>query len=96
MARDAQAAARFFRLSAERGSPVGQYSYAVVLSRGEGVEEDLAEAYYWARKAEAGGPTKQVEYLVSTLIFATSRALTEADAAAVHKRLAAEGIVVDE
>lgn len=48
-------AARLYRLAAERGSPVAQFSLACMLQEGEGVGQDDAEAVRWLRASAAGG-----------------------------------------
>ncbi|PHR62368.1 MAG: hypothetical protein COA47_04695 [Robiginitomaculum sp.] len=47
-------AARWFRKAAELEEPEGQYLYALVLAKGEGVQQDREMAYEWALRAIAG------------------------------------------
>jgi TPR repeat protein len=46
-------AVRWFRASAEQGFPPGQNAYGYQLSRGDGVEKDLVEAWKWYELAAA-------------------------------------------
>ena len=51
LTRDDAAAADWFRQSAEGGDSEGAFLYAFTLAKGEGVEQDFGEAYYWLLKS---------------------------------------------
>ena len=51
VARSEEDAARWFRRSAEGGDSEGMFLYAFTLAKGEGVEQDFGEAYYWLLKS---------------------------------------------
>ncbi len=51
LSRDDAAAANWFRRSAEGGDSEGAFLYAFTLAKGEGVEQDFGEAYYWLLKS---------------------------------------------
>ena len=90
VAQDHAEAARLFRLSAEGGDALGMYNYARLLGRGEGVARDLREAYYWARRADANAPPKQIERYLPMLLYGIGGQLSEADLAAIEARLKAD------
>ena len=49
--RDESGAAEWFRKSAEGGDSEGAFLYAFTLAKGEGVDRDFGEAYYWLLKS---------------------------------------------
>ncbi len=51
-AMDKAGAAQWFAKAAAKGDPTGQFLYAYVLSRGEGVTRNLDEAYGWLVRAD--------------------------------------------
>ncbi len=55
LARDPEAAAKWFRLAAEQGLPAAQHLLGQAFEYGEGVPKDLAEAVRWYRRAAAQG-----------------------------------------
>lgn len=50
-----QEAARWFKLSAERGFPAAQYNYGLSLADGWGAEFNVQKGVEWLQKAAAGG-----------------------------------------
>ena len=48
-------ALRWYRAAAARGHPLAQYNLAVMYEDGEGVTQDLVEAYKWYTLAARGG-----------------------------------------
>ncbi len=89
VAEDFVAAANLFRSSAEAGEPFGMYNLARLLARGEGVALDVAEAYYWARKAEATGDDR-VQGHIGLILYALGRELPPEQAAKIDAQVAAE------
>ena len=55
VARDPSQAANWFLRAAESGDALGQFNYAVALTKGIGVEIDLAQAVQWYRRAAESG-----------------------------------------
>ena len=53
--RDSAAAAHYYRISARRNHPDGQYAFGNACCHGDGVEQDYAEARRWFRYAAAAG-----------------------------------------
>ena len=51
LSRSESEAAKWFRLSAQGGDTEGMFLYAFTLAKGEGVEQDFGEAYYWLLKS---------------------------------------------
>lgn len=87
---DKARAAECYRISAGRGLEWGMYNYATLLTLGDGVAEDKAEALDWFRKAAALGNAKSHNYIGS---FHEDGWVVERDlgVAEQHYRIAAEG-----
>jgi len=60
---DFKTAAEFFRSAAEQGNAEAQYSFAVCLERGMGIEPDKKQSFEWLRKAAEQDHTK-AQYLL--------------------------------
>jgi TPR repeat protein len=58
-------AAECYRVAAERGLDWAMYNYATLLTLGDGVAEDRAEALRWFEKAAALGNAKAINFVGS-------------------------------
>lgn len=54
-AKSQEEAAEWFRKSAEAGDAEGQFLYAFTLAKGEGLEQNFEDAYYWVLKSGTSG-----------------------------------------
>jgi TPR repeat protein len=85
---DKSQTARWYRMSAERGSARGQWGLAKCLQSGHGVEVDIVEFLEWARKAAESGLLDAQMGLGE--FFGRSRAKMDRESAAEWYRKAAE------
>jgi TPR repeat protein len=68
------------RLSAERGSALGQWHYAMMLRQGQGGPADVPQAYEWVRRSGEGG---FIDGMISTAVMlAMGEGVTQNDAEA--------------
>lgn len=71
---------QLLRLSAERGSALGQWHYAMMLRQGQGGPADVPQAYEWARRSGEGG---FIDGMISTAVMlAMGEGVTQNDAEA--------------
>lgn len=87
---DYLAAVECFRRSAEMGFDWGQYNYANMLFRGDGVAKDRARAWRWYRAAAAQGHAKSLNMLARYMEEGWDMPRDLAGAARLY-RLSAEG-----
>ena len=59
--RDLGESIKWFRRAAEQGEPYAQGCMGVMYAVGEGVPQNLLQAYVWLLQAQAGGDTDAVE-----------------------------------
>lgn len=88
---DRAKAAELYRDAAERGLDWGQYNYANLLARGDGVAQDLDAALAWYRRAAGQGHAKSMNLVGRFLEEGWGGAAADPAAAEDWYRRAAEG-----
>lgn len=88
---DRARAAELYRKAAERGLDWGQYNYANLLARGDGVAQDLDAALAWYRRAAEQGHVKSMNLVGRFIEEGWGGAAADPAAAEDWYRRAAEG-----
>jgi len=82
VAQDHVAAARYYRIAAQKGYVPAQYCLAWLLENGVGVKQDFQEAAVWYRKAAEQGDAESQNNLGT--LYATGKGVPHDDAEAVR------------
>ena len=87
--RNLRKSAEYYFKASVRDNPAAQYNYAFLLSKGQGVAEDLLEAYIWFRlAAQNDSPVaKHINHLSKNAVQMIGKQLTKVQKVLAQKKI---------